>query len=96
MPENRHILRAFIERFRFAGVRLDDAVRMLLMSLRLPHNLDLCDYFLGVFAQQWTELNGGSGFDPSLTHSLVMATMRLSDALHSGHNGDGLFSDPNA
>lgn len=95
MPENRHILRAYIERFRLAGVRLDDALRMLLMTLRLPHNIEACDYFLGVFAQQWTELNGASGFDPSLTHTLVTAIMRLSDALHSAQYGDSLFAKPN-
>lgn len=93
---NRHILRAFIERFRFGGVRIDDALRMFMMTMRLPHNLEAVEYVLGVLAAQWTEMNGNSGFDPTLTLSLVLAIMRLSDALHSGiHGEDGLFSFPN-
>ncbi|KAK4050601.1 hypothetical protein OIV83_003327 [Microbotryomycetes sp. JL201] len=95
-PENRQILRAFIERFRLAGVRIDDALRLFLMSLRLPNNADIAEYVLSVFAMTWTEANGASGFDPSLTTNLALAIMQLSDALHSGNSGnDGLFAEPN-
>jgi hypothetical protein len=93
VPTNRHILRSYIERFRFSGVRIDDALRMFLMSIRLPHSLEAAQYVLGVVALQWTETNGNTGFDPSLTLSLVLAIMRLSDALHPGpRDQDGLFS----
>jgi hypothetical protein len=37
---NKHILRAYIERFRFGGVRIDDALRMFLMTLRFPHAVE--------------------------------------------------------
>lgn len=96
-PDNRHILRWFIERFRFSGVRIDDALRMFLMSVRFPHTVEAAEYVLGVFALQWTDVNGSTGFDPSLTLSLVLAIMRLSDALHAGGSSDedGLFSFPN-
>ncbi|KAM0747764.1 hypothetical protein T439DRAFT_81628 [Meredithblackwellia eburnea MCA 4105] len=94
---NRHILKAYIDRFRFAGVRIDDALRIFLMSIRLPHTLEAAEYVLGVVALAWAETNGASGFDPSLTLSLVLAIMRLSDALHAGGHqaDDGLFSFPN-
>ncbi|KAM0791694.1 hypothetical protein ACM66B_003967 [Microbotryomycetes sp. NB124-2] len=96
-PENRQILRAFIERFRLGGVRIDDALRLFLMSLRLPtNNAQVAEYVLSVFAMTWTEVNGSSGFDPSLTTNLALAIMQLSDALHSGNYGnDGLFAAPN-
>lgn len=94
--EHKHILRLYIERFRFAGIRLDDALRIFLMSIRLPHDLVAAEYVLSVVASQWTEMNGSTGFDPSLTLSLVMAIMRLSDALHSGlSSSEGIFSFPN-
>lgn len=95
--DNKQTLRLYIERFRFAGVRLDDALRIFLMSIRLPYDLTTAEYVLGVVASQWTETNGNTGFDPSLTLSLVLAIMRLSDALHSGSaTEEGLFSFPNA
>ena len=95
--ENKHTLRLYVERFRFAGVRLDDALRMFLMTVRLPHNLESAEYVLSVIASQWTEMNGTTGFDPSLTLSLVMAIMKLSDALHAGlSTEESLFSFPNS
>lgn len=87
-PDNRHILRAFIERFRFAGVRIDDALRIFYLAVRLPHSLPTIEYVLGVVATQWTETNGAAGFDPSLSIRLIMEIMRLSDALHAS---SGLF-----
>ncbi|SCV73391.1 BQ2448_7317 [Microbotryum intermedium] len=94
--ENRHILRVYIERFRFSGVRIDDALRMFLMAVRLPHNRQSVEYVLGVLAMTWTEVNGATGFDPSLTFNLVVAIMKLNDALHNDTSAEGyLFSRPN-
>ncbi|BGP49334.1 hypothetical protein JCM10450v2_005222 [Rhodotorula kratochvilovae] len=90
-PNHRGVLRAYIERFRFAGVRIDDAVRLFVMSVRLPFDPQQAEYVLDVLAGIWTESNGATGFDPALTLSLVMALLRLSDALHSGGEHDGRF-----
>lgn len=96
IPENRHILRSYIERFRFSGVGIDDALRMFLMSVRMPHSLRSAEHVLGVVSLQWTETNGQTGFDPSLTLSLVLAIMRLNDALHGATQPqDGLWGPPN-
>lgn len=95
-PENRHVLRAYIEKFKFGGVRIDDALRMFLMTIRVPYSLQVAEHVLSVVAQQWTEANGNTGYDPSLLFSLVLAIMQLSDALHAGlHSDEGLFSYPN-
>ncbi|KAL8287296.1 hypothetical protein RQP46_003748 [Phenoliferia psychrophenolica] len=96
--KNRHILKAYVDKFRLGGVRIDDALRVFLMTMRLPHDLAAAEHVLGVVALAWAETNGSSGFDPSLTTSLVLAIMRLSDALHAGGTapgGAGLFSGPN-
>jgi hypothetical protein len=90
-PHHRHILRAYIERFRFQGVRIDDALRVFCMTVRLPHDVKEAEYVLGVLAAIWTESNGATGFDPSLTFSLVWAIIKLSDALHS--SGDAVARD---
>ncbi|GAA5848826.1 hypothetical protein JCM8547_006358 [Rhodosporidiobolus lusitaniae] len=88
-PNHRHVLRAYIERFRFQGVRIDDALRLFCMTVRLPHDVKEAEYVLGVLASNWTESNGATGFDPSLTFSLVMAILKLSDALHGGSDSNG-------
>lgn len=91
---NKHILKAYVDRFRFGGVRIDDALRVFLMSLRLPHDMVTVEHVLGVVALSWVETNSASGFDPSLTLSLILAIMRLSDALHDGvsNSDDPQFS----
>lgn len=88
-PHHRHILRAYIERFRFQGVRIDDALRVFCMTVRLPHDIKQAEHVLGVLAAIWTESNGATGFDPSLTFSLVWAILKLSDALHGGGDAAG-------
>ncbi|GAA6056214.1 hypothetical protein RTBOTA2_004627 [Rhodotorula toruloides] len=90
-PNHRSVLRAYTERFRFAGVRIDDAIRLFLMSVRLPYDVKAAKYVLGVVASIWAEANPASGFDPAVTLSLVMALLRLSDALHGTDGPDGRF-----
>lgn len=87
-PEHKHLLRAYVERFRLGGVRIDDALRMFCMSMRLPSTAQEQEYVLHVLASIWTEANGTSGFDPSLSLSLILMTLRLSAQLH----GDSLLS----
>lgn len=82
--ENRHILRAYIEKFKFAGVRIDDALRLFLLSIRLPHDRASVESVLENVALQWTNANAVVGFDPTLTLSLIRSIMRLSDELHDG------------
>ncbi|BGP25590.1 ARF guanyl-nucleotide exchange factor [Rhodotorula toruloides] len=90
-PNHRSVLRAYTERFRFAGVRIDDAIRLFLMSVRLPYDVKAAEHMLGVVASIWAEANPASGFDPAVTLSLVMALLRLSDALHGTDGPDGRF-----
>ncbi|GAA5907020.1 uncharacterized protein JCM6883_006113 [Sporobolomyces salmoneus] len=83
-PNHRHVLRSYIERFRFGGVRIDDALRLFLMSVRFPpQDRKAAEYVLGVLANVWAETNVSSGFDPSLAFSLIVSILRLSDVLHS-------------
>ncbi|GAA5992856.1 hypothetical protein JCM10908_001376 [Rhodotorula pacifica] len=94
-PRQRHVLRAYIDRFRFAGVRIDDALRLFLMSVRLPFNFDAADYVIGVLASMWADANVATGIDGGVAHGLMTAIMRLSDALHGGDGpGERFFRDP--
>lgn len=99
--DNKHVMKAFIERFRFYGVRLEDSLRCLLATIRLPNDATAAESFLSVFASIWASLNGHSlGWDGALTFKLVMAIMELNDYLHSGIDDEGttmghLFGFPN-
>lgn len=91
-PDNRHILRSYIERFRFNGVRIDDALRIFYLALRLPNSRSAMEYVLGIVANHWTEVNISSGFDPLLTTRLVFSIISLSETLHPSEDEAGLFS----
>ena len=93
-PKHGSVLRAYVERFRFAGVRIDDAVRLFIMSVRLPHARPAAEHVLEVLAESWTETNGATGFDPALTLALVRQLLVLSDTMHADRDGehdDGRF-----
>ncbi|GAA5958600.1 hypothetical protein JCM3765_006687 [Sporobolomyces pararoseus] len=88
-PNHRHVLRSYIERFRFGGVRIDDALRLFLMSVRFPpQDRKAAEYVLGVLANVWAETNVSNGLDPSLAFSLIVSILRLSDTLHSSDERD--------
>lgn len=99
--ENKHVMKAFIERFRFFGVRLEDSLRCLLATIRLPNDAAAAEYLLTVFANVWTALNGHAlGWDAALTLRLVISIMELNDYLHSGIDDEStamghLFGFPN-
>ena len=100
--EQKPILKAYCDRFRLAGIRIEDALRVFLASLRLPNDYAAAEYLLGVFASQWLSHNPGTGMtnDSVVATKLVISTMELNDALHSGLNDEtaaagNLFSFPN-
>lgn len=91
---SKHILRHFIDRFGFATIRIDHALRIFLLSICLPSDSSSVDYLLATFATRWFEANSGViAFDKDLAIRLVLAIMHLNSALHSGY--DAQFSFPN-
>lgn len=98
---NKSILRAFVDRFGFKGMRLDNALRVFLLSLRLTTDAAILEHVLATFASRWFEANKGVvTFDRDLATRLVLAIMQLNDALHSGPQSDdavggNVFSSPN-
>ncbi|KAG8970010.1 hypothetical protein FRC03_011809 [Tulasnella sp. 419] len=98
---NKAILKAFIDRFGFAGIRIDNALRSFLLSIRLPTDPHLMEHLLLTFSNRWFEANMGIvSFDKEVAARLVFAMMQLNDALYSALNEDttpagGAFSFPN-
>lgn len=98
---NKAVLKTFIDRFGFAGVRIDNALRAFLLSIRIPNDGALLEHMLITFAGRWFEANTGVvAYDKDTAAKLVFAMMQLNDALHSDLDSDitltgGVFSFPN-
>lgn len=101
--DQKPVLKAYCDRFRLAGIRIEDALRVFIGSLRLPNDYTAAEYMLGVFASQWLANNPGTGMtnDGVFATKLVLSMMELNDALHSGIDDEAtaagnLFSFPNS
>ncbi|KAK9898331.1 hypothetical protein P389DRAFT_32306 [Cystobasidium minutum MCA 4210] len=101
--DQKPILKAYCDRFRLAGIRIEDALRVFIGSLRLPNDYTAAEYMLSVFASQWLANNPGTGMtnDGVFATKLVLSMMELNDALHSGIDDEAtaagnLFSFPNS
>jgi hypothetical protein len=83
-PENKHVLKAYVDRFRLSGIRIEDGLRIFLSTLRLPNDLSAAEYLLSVFASVYLYSNSNLSMSPSLCTKLVITIMELNDYLHSG------------
>ncbi|KAJ6499970.1 hypothetical protein C8R47DRAFT_1008806 [Mycena vitilis] len=83
------VLKAYVDSFRFVGVRVDKALRAFLLSLNVPskvvYNVTALDYMLDAFASRWYEANARIvAYDKDLAGRLVRALVQLNDFLHGG------------
>ncbi|KAI8378014.1 uncharacterized protein BYT42DRAFT_546603 [Radiomyces spectabilis] len=56
-PENSDIYESFLDCFRLVGLRLDEALRILLTTFRLPSRWELLEYIIERFAKKWHDSN---------------------------------------
>jgi serine/arginine repetitive matrix protein 2 len=99
---SKPVLKAFVDKFAFAGVRIDEALRAFLLAMRLPtessHDME---HLLIMFSSRWYEANKGAVlYEKDFAIRFVFAMMQLNDALHSESHSQstvaiGLFSFPN-
>ncbi|CEP06861.1 hypothetical protein [Parasitella parasitica] len=54
---NSDVYDAFLESFRLVGLRLDEALRILLTTFRLPSNWEALEYLIERFAKKWHDAN---------------------------------------
>ncbi|KAG8694927.1 hypothetical protein FRC09_009510 [Ceratobasidium sp. 395] len=84
---SKFILRHFIDRFGFATIRVDHALRIFLLSIRLPTDASSADRLLATFASRWFEANSSViAFDKELTIRLVRYIIQINSAMHDGYN----------
>lgn len=55
--KNGDVYDAFLECFRLVGLRLDEALRILLTTFRLPSNWESLEYLIERFAKKWHDAN---------------------------------------
>lgn len=80
---NEKLMRAFIDRFHFVNVRIDDALRMFLLSVRLPTDPTAAEKLLRGFAHRYVEVNAAAiRYTGDLAAELVMSIMQLNDSMY--------------
>lgn len=78
------LLRAFMDRFHFRQVRIDDALRMFLLAIRLPTDIGAAETLLRGFADGYFNANHDHvPYDLVRARDLVLATLELNDMLYS-------------
>ncbi|WVR06285.1 hypothetical protein IAU60_003315 [Kwoniella sp. DSM 27419] len=93
LADNEKLMKAFIDRFHFTGVRIDEAFRMFLLSIRLPTEATACESLLRGFAYRYFDANHKLiPFDRDLASDLVLAIMQFNDSLY----GTFGFAMPNS
>ncbi|TFY76695.1 hypothetical protein EWM64_g7320 [Hericium alpestre] len=87
---SKFVLKAYIDGFGFAGMRIDKALRVFLQSLHIPspsrssHSSPL-DYMIDAFASRWYEANASIvAYDKDLAIRLTRALVQLNEVLHGG------------
>ncbi|KAG6886146.1 hypothetical protein C0993_000664 [Termitomyces sp. T159_Od127] len=82
---SKNILKVFLDSFEFLGIRVDNALRVLLLSIHIPESTNALEYLLEAFAGRWYEANAGHvDFNKDHTHRFVRAIVQLNGLLHGG------------
>ncbi|KAF7797899.1 hypothetical protein EIP86_009105 [Pleurotus ostreatoroseus] len=81
---SKTILKAYLDSFGFAALRIDKALRVFLLSIWIPPKAAL-DYLVDSFASRWYEANTSMiAWDRDLAMRLARAIVQLNDAMHGG------------
>ncbi|WAR51661.1 hypothetical protein PtB15_1B97 [Puccinia triticina] len=83
-PERTGILRKYLERMNLAYMRIEDGLRSVLLSLRLPADPPAIERFLHEFGVVWTMSNPKVGLSAGLVTRWTTGMIVLSEHLHDG------------
>ncbi|KAK9711279.1 hypothetical protein K7432_007946 [Basidiobolus ranarum] len=84
MQGNHAILHSYLDKCKFAGLRIDDALRVFLASFRLPGEGNIIDYLVGAFARRWHRTNSHNmTFDAEASIRLAFFMMALNAETHT-------------
>lgn len=85
---SRDILHAFVDKFNFAGIRIDHALRIFLLSILLSDEAEpsSLENLLTGFAARWFAANGNIiAFDKECARKLVISIVLLNASHHMRH-----------
>ena len=83
--QHSSILELFVKSFSFAGLRIDEALRMFLEAFRLPGEAPLISLVLEHFATHWRTSNDGQFVNDDAAFTLAYAIIMLNVDQHN-HN----------
>ncbi|EFP74131.1 uncharacterized protein PGTG_00087 [Puccinia graminis f. sp. tritici CRL 75-36-700-3] len=83
-PDRTGILRSYLEQMNLAYMRIEDSLRSVLLSLRLPADPPAIERFLEEFGVVWTTSNPKVGLTPALVTRWTTTMIVLSEHLHDG------------
>lgn len=81
--KNLHVLEAFVQSFDFAGLRVDESLRLFLEAFRLPGEAPLIQLVLEHFAEHWRSSNDGVLADADAAFTLSYAVIMLNVDQHN-------------
>lgn len=82
-PAQKEILYEFVHRFDFCSIRLDQALRIFLLSVRLPADGVACERLLEAFVEGWYLANQThTTLSLMLAKELLLSTIQLNDFLY--------------
>ncbi|WVQ65857.1 uncharacterized protein L199_004035 [Kwoniella botswanensis] len=92
LANNDKLMRHFIDRFNFSNIRIDEALRMFLLSVRVPTERTSCENLLRGFGYRYFEANQSHiSYDRDLAAELLLSIIQFNDSLY----GTFGFSLPN-
>ncbi len=81
--KNLVILEAFVQSFDFAGLRVDESLRMFLETFRLPGEAPLITLILEHYADHWQKSNGDQFANSDAAFTLAYAVIMLNVDQHN-------------
>ncbi|KAJ3014616.1 hypothetical protein HKX48_005040 [Thoreauomyces humboldtii] len=90
VQEHQDILEAFLGMLHFKGMRIDEALRLFLSTVRLPGETVIIDQVLDAFSKRWYQCNKESVHaEGNVILKLVFAVMELNADLHNPYADEG-------
>ncbi|CAH8642739.1 unnamed protein product [Dicrocoelium dendriticum] len=80
---NGDVLAAYVRQFNFAGVSIDEALRVYLEAFRLPGEAPLIQRVMEQFAEQWFAANDSPFVDADAAFTLAYAILMLNTDQHN-------------
>lgn len=83
-PTESEVLKKYLDQLNFGSMRIEDALRSALLSLRLPADPQAIVRFLETFGASWATSNPKIGISAELVTRWATAMILLSEHLHDG------------